>query len=587
MSKPVILDGAMGTMLQSAGMPPGARSEMFGLEHPELLEDIHRRYIEAGSRVIYADTFGANGLKMQGSGHTVQEVVTANMTVAKRAAETWNASHGEDRVLAALDVGPIGELMEPLGEMTFDDAYGIFSEMVMAGVQAGADLIVFETMTDLAEVRAGVLAAKECTDLPVWVTMSFDESGHTFMGTLVSTMAVTLDGLDVDAMGINCSLGPEKILPLIREMREWTDKPLIAKPNAGLPDTASGEYDMDAGEFARQMEPFFDLGVGMVGGCCGTTPDFIEALAGLQAESPGGEIFSFERDRESVTIWFSDPEGSGGTLGTGPRRRGVCSSRQLIELDGRVHVIGECINPTGNERLAQALLDHDTDYVVDLALDQADAGAEILDINVDMPGADGPAVMAEVVQAVQSEVSLPLQIDSSDPAVIEAGLRACCGRAIANSVTAETEKLAAILPIVKKYGAAVVGLTMDQRGIPVSAQQRFTLAEQILKAAGEYGIPGEDVLIDCLTLPVATQHGQVMETLRAVRMVHERLGLHCMLGVSNISFGMPDRTALTTSFLTQAMYCGVDLPILNPNRKEVMDAVSAFCTLSGDSGEWR
>ncbi len=582
---PVLLDGAMGTLLQSAGMPLGARPEVFGMEHPELVEEIHRQYLDAGSRVLYANTFGANARKLRGSGHTTPEVVSANVAAARRAVDAWSAARDESSqapeaqggtdapVRVALAAGPTGELMEPLGTLSFEEAYETYKEMAIAGEKAGADLLVFETMTDLYEAKAAVLAAKEHTSLPVWVTMSFEETGRTFTGTLVSAAAATLDGLGVDAMGINCSLGPAEIYPLLEEMRAWTDKPLIGKPNAGLPDPATGTYEMDAEEFGRQMAPFFTLGVAMAGGCCGTTPEFIRAL---RAVADGEDVAAAGR---------SAPEGQDGSTACGTARRGVCSASRMVELDGRVHVIGERINPTGKKRFQQALLEHDRNYVMERAIEQADAGAEILDINVGLPDIDEPAMMTEVVRAVQSVVSLPLQIDSSDPAAIEAGLRACDGRAIVNSVNAEEETLHNILPIVKKYGAAVVGLTMDKSGIPETAEQRFALAERIVAAAEDFGIPREDVLIDCLTLTISAQQEQAMETLRAVRMVHERLGLHCLLGVSNISFGLPRRIGITTSFLIQALQCGMDLPILNPNQLEVMDAVAAFRALSGEDAQ--
>ncbi len=564
MNNIVILDGAMGTMLQEAGMPLGARPELFCMEHPELVKAIHEQYLAAGSRVLYTNTFGANRHKLRGTGHSVQEVVAANVAVAKQAAAEWNARHGDDPVRVALDVGPIGELMEPLGTLSFEEAYETFREFVLAGEKAGTDLVVFETMTDLNEMRAAVLAAKETVALPVWATMSFEANGRTFAGTLVSSMAATLDGLGVDAMGINCSLGPEEILPLIREMLRWTDRPLIVKPNAGLPDPATGAYAMNAEEFARQMEPFFDLGVAMAGGCCGTTPAFLEALSAHTAEY---------REKEAC---------SSAQNGTVVKHRGVCSAGQMVELDGRVHVIGERINPTGKKRFQQALREHDMNYIMERAIEQADAGADILDVNVGLPEIDEPALMKEVVRAVQSVVSLPLQIDSSDPAAIEAGLRACCGRAIVNSVNAEQEKLDVILPLVKKYGAAVVGLTMDKNGLPQTATQRFSLAEQIVSAAEDTGIPREDVLIDCLTLTISAQQEQAKETLKAVRMVREQLGLSCVLGVSNISFGLPKRIGITVSFLTQALQCGLTLPIVNPNQTEIMDAVAAYRALSGE-----
>lgn len=551
MAELILLDGAMGTMLQAAGLGLGERPELFGLEHPEVVEGVHRAYLEAGSRVLYANTFGANAHKLSGTGCTVEEVIAANVSTARRVAG--------DRAKVALDVGPIGELLEPLGTLSFEEAYEIYGQMVRAGEAAGADLVVFETMTDLAEVRAAVLAAREQSEkkLPIWVTMSFEASGRTFTGTTVACMACTLSALGVDAMGVNCSLGPKEILPLIREMGEWTAKPLIVKPNAGLPDPATGQYDMDAAEFARQMEAFTALGVHILGGCCGTTPAFIRALAGLEPAEP--------EERPAP-------------------RQGVCSAGHMTELSG-VRVIGERINPTGKKRFQQALRERDFNYIMERAIEQAEAGADILDINVGLPGIDEPEMMTQVVRAVQSVVDLPLQIDSSDPAAIEAGLRACTGRAIVNSVNAEPENLRRILPLVRKYGAAVVGLTMDKGGIPQSAGERLELARRIVQTALSYGIPKRDVLIDCLTLTISAQQDQAMETLKAVRAVHEQMGLHCVLGVSNISFGLPQRGHVTVSFLTQAMACGLDLPIVNPNQREVMDAVAAFRAISGEDAD--
>lgn len=546
MNNLTLLDGAMGTMLQAAGMGLGERPEIFGVHHPEILERIQRSYVDAGSRVIYANTFGANAHKLIGTGYTVETLVSQNIAIAKRAAN--------GRAKVALDVGPLGELMEPLGTLSFTDAYGMYAQMVRAGEAAGADLVVFETMTDLYEVKAAVLAAQENSSLPVWVTMSFEDNGRTFTGTTVASMAATLDGLDVAAMGINCSLGPVEIYPLIEEMRKWTDKPLIVKPNAGLPDPATGGYNIGATEFAHQMAKFPALGVSILGGCCGTTPEFITALAELP---------------DAVEDIRTE------------RRQGVCSASQMVELSG-IRVIGERINPTGKKRFQQALRERDFNYIMERAIEQQEAGADILDINVGLPGMDEAKMMEQVVKAVQSVVSLPLQIDSSDPQAIEAGLRACNGRAIVNSVNAEQEKLDAILPIAKRYGAAVVGLTMDKSGIPQTAEARFAMAQTILQQAKKHGIPKEDVLIDCLTLTISAQQEQAVETLKAVRMVHEQLGLHCVLGVSNISFGLPERNNITISFLTQAMLCGLDLPIVNPNLKPIMDAIVSYRALSGE-----
>lgn len=553
MSQVIILDGAMGTELQQRGLKTGENPEVFAMQHPELLSSIHQKYIDAGSRVIYACTFGANRRKLEGTGHSAAEVITENVKTAKAAAA--------GRAKTALDIGPIGELLSPLGTLRFEEAYDIFKEEAEAGEQAGADLAVVETLTDLYEAKAALLAIKENTDLPVWITMTFEENGRTFLGASVPCAAQTLTSLGADAIGINCSLGPEEIYPLIKEMRDWTDLPLIVKPNAGLPDPKTGEYAIDAAEFAEKMSQYKELQVSAVGGCCGTTPEFIERLAEAfrGAEGPSEE----ERRTERAG------------------RRGICSAGNMAELNGKVHVVGERINPTGKKRFQQALKDHDLDYIMETAIAEQDAGAEILDINVGVPGLDEAALMKEVVEAVQSVVSIPLQIDSPEPEAVEAGLRAVNGRAIVNSVNGEPEKQASILPIVKKYGAAVIGLTMDKGGLPKTSDDRLRIAENIQKACISYGIPSEDLIIDCLTLTVSAQQDQAKETLDGVRRVTQELGLHTALGVSNISFGLPERTHVTESFLTQAMYCGLDFPIINPNSRAIMDAVASFRALSG------
>ncbi len=536
-------------MLQAAGLGLGERPDLFGLKHPDVVERVQRSYVEAGSQILYANTFGTNAHKLEGTGYTVEEVIAANVATARRAAG------GAAKV--ALDVGPIGELLEPLGTLSFEKAYEIYAQVVRAGASCGVDLVIFETMTDLYEVRAAVLAAKENSDLPVWTTMSFEASGRTFTGTTVAAMALTLTGLGVDALGINCSLGPKELVPLVKELRQWTDLPVIVKPNAGMPDPATGEYSMGAEEFGRYMAEFPRLGASIFGGCCGTNPDFIRALANLPKQDRGDF--------------------------TGNRRllRGVCSAGQVAQF-GKVRVIGERINPTGKKRFQQALRDGDMNYIMERAIEQADAGADILDINVGLPGIQEAEMMARVVKAVQSVVTLPLQIDSSDPEAIEAGLRVCNGRAIVNSVNGEPEVLEKILPIVKKYGAAVVGLTMDKGGIPDTAEARIEIAERILAAAKRHGIPREDVLIDALTLTISAQQSQAKETLKAVRHIHEKMGLHCVLGVSNISFGLPERIHITAGFLMQAMCCGLDFPIVNPNQKEIMDMIFSHRALLGE-----
>ena len=545
----LLLDGAMGTMLQAAGLPMGMAPELWNLTEPETVADIQRRYVEAGSRVLYTNTFGANRLKLARSGHSVREIVAGGVRCARMAA-------GDKDVRVALDIGPLGQLLEPLGTLKFEEAYELFREQVLAGAQAGADLIVIETMSDLYEVKAAVLAAKENSTLPVWVTMTFEQSGRSFVGVTVPAMALTLNGLGVDAMGFNCSLGPRELLPLLEELRSWTDKPLILKPNAGLPDPATGAYRITPAAFARQMLPALSLGVTILGGCCGTSPDFIRALG--TALEKGGE---------------AQPRPA--------RRCGVSSGRLAVGLDG-VRVIGERINPTGKKRLQQALRENDIDYLIARGIEQQDAGADILDVNVGLPGIDEPDMMVRVVKALQGVTDLPLQLDSSNPAAIEAGLRAVSGKAIVNSVNGKREVLDAILPLCKKYGAAVIGLCMDENGIPADWQGRVNIARRILDAALKHGIAREDVYIDCLTLTVSAQQEQARETLRALRFVKEELGLHTVLGVSNISFGLPARENITVSFLTQALYAGLDLPIVNPNQEAIMNAVASWRVLSGE-----
>ena len=550
-----LLDGGMGTQLQAAGLPVGQLPELWNLTEPEKVTAVHRRYVEAGSRVLYTNTFGVNGLKAARFGHSVSELVKAGVRCARA------ADRGEG-ILVALDIGPLGQILEPLGTLRFEEAYELFREIVIAGRDAGADLIVIETMSDLYEVKAAVLAAKENSCLPVWTTMTFEASGRSFVGATVSAMGLTLSSLGVDALGFNCSLGPKELLPLVHELRRWTDLPLILKPNAGLPDPATGEYRLTPEDFAEELLPALQEGIAYLGGCCGTTPDFIRVLRERLASPAlsGGQAAGSEKP---------------------PRKDGICSATNTAVFDG-VRVIGERINPTGKKRFQQALREQDLDYIVARGLEQQDAGADILDVNVGLPGIDEPAMMARTVKALQAVIDLPLQIDSSNPEAIEAGLRAVNGRAIVNSVSGKAESLETILPLCRKYGAKVVGLCLDENGIPETWQARAAIAERILNAALKIGMPKEDVLIDCLTLTVSVQQNQAAETLKAVRHVRETLGLHTVLGVSNISFGLPARENITVSFLTQALSAGLDLPIVNPNQDAVMDAIASYRVLSGE-----
>ena len=554
--KRYVLDGGMGTMLQSAGMSPEETTTEFGLAHPEILTQIHKKYIEAGADIVYASTFGTNRFKKKEIGEcTLQEAVRIQVQAAVKAKEIMAAQGRE--VAVAIDLGPLGELLEPMGTLSFEDAYDAFREVIQAGCDL-ADLIVIETMTDLYEVKAAVLAAKETCDLPVVVTMTFEENGRTFTGVSLEAMALTLEGLGVDAMGINCSLGPVEIFPMAEKLRSLTDLPLVIKPNAGLPDPATGAYDITCDQFVEKMEDFLKLGIELIGGCCGTTPEYIEGLSKIAAKF-GGTEDSAKPSEEKKTLQ-------------------VCSGNTVVTVD-HVTVIGERINPTGKKRLKQALLDEEFDYILSQAIEQIDAGAEILDVNVGVPSLDDVKMLPLVIKKLQSITGLPLQIDSGNPEAIEAALRVYNGKAIVNSVNGEEKVMENILPLVKKYGAAVVGLTLDENGIPNKAEDRFAIAKRILERALEYGIPRENVIIDCLTLTASAQQKEVVETLKAVRMVKEQLGLKTALGVSNISFGLPLRPIINRTFLTMAMECGLDLPIINPNSEDMMASIFAFHVL--------
>ena len=544
-----ILDGAMGTMLQKAGLKLGDRPETLSVTNPDVVEAIQRRYVQAGSQMLLANTFCANAHKLAGTGFSVEEVVKASVSVAKRACGVSGAK-------VALDIGPIGELLEPLGTLKFDEAYTLFAQMIHAGVQAGADAVFFETFSDLNELRAGVLAAKECCDLPVFASMTFEQSGRTFLGVRADCAAMSLASLGVQAVGVNCSLGPKEVAPILRAMRSVTDLPLILKPNAGLPDPATGEYHTSPEEFAQDCAVLTEIGAAYIGGCCGTSPEFIAALRNALSCK--------------LAVW------------EGKRAHGICSANNLCLFGKGVRVIGERINPTGKKRFQQALRECDLDYIVSQAIEQEEAGAQILDVNVGLPGIDEAEMMKRVVTAITGAVSLPLQIDSSNPAAIEAGLRAAPGKCLINSVNATRASLDSVLPLAAKYGAALVALTIGEGGLPATAEERIALAESILCEAEKAGIDRRDIAVDCLTLTVSAQQDQAMKTLAAVHYVHYTLGLETVLGVSNISFGLPQRQIVTQAFLSQAILSGLTMPIINPNQKEMMDAVDACRVLSGE-----
>lgn len=542
----ILFDGAMGTMLQKSGLKLGGIPEELNFTDPALIEDIHRQYIKAGAKAVYANTFGANRFKLKNSKYSVAEVIAQAISIARKACE------GTD-TLVALDVGSVGRMLRPTGDLPVDEAYEAFKEVMLAG--KGADFIAIETMTDLMEIKTALLAAKENTDLPVLCTMSFEQNMRTFTGCSAASMAVTLSALGADAVGMNCSLGPREAMPIVDEILKWATVPVVVRPNAGLPDPATNEYDITPAEYGTLIAEMAEKGVKIFGGCCGTDPEYISECA----KALNGRKCTWTKPEVPAC---------------------VCSASTVVPID-TVRIIGERINPTGKKLFKEALKRRDLDYIMKQAIEQTSAGAEILDVNVGLPDIDERDMMLAAVDAVQGVCDAPLQIDTTETDVLEAALRVVSGKPIVNSVNGEEEKLSTVLPLVKKYGAAVVGLTLDENGIPKTAEERFAIAERILKRALEYGIPREDVYIDCLTLTVSAEQEGAAETLKALRMVKERLGLKTVLGVSNISFGLPNRELINCNFLAAAMNSGLDLPIINPNVASMAGAVRAYRLLSG------
>ena len=541
----LVFDGAMGTMLQEAGLKAGELPELLDFSHPETVTAIHRAYVEAGADVISANTFGANAHKL-GDAASVEDVFAAAIACARKSGARY----------VAADIGPIGALLKPLGTMDFDEAYDLFAQQARAAQAAGADLFVVETMTDLLEAKAAVLACLECTELPVVATMTFGEDGCTFLGTSPEICAMTLSALGVQAVGINCSLGPDALAPLLARMAPFARVPLMVQANAGLPRIEDGRtlYDIDAEAYAHAAEALLDAGATVVGGCCGTSPDYIARIR-TRADT-----------RTPVPPQARDA-----------RAFAVCSAQKTLVMQAGkpyANIIGERINPTGKKRLKEALRSGDFDYAVGEALDQAELGADALDVNVGLPELDEPRVLVEVMERIQAVCDLPLQIDSSDPEAVRRAVRRYAGKALINSVNGKAESLEAVLPIAAHYGCAVVGLTLDEDGIPETAEGRLAIARRIVQAAEEAGIPREDVVIDCLAMAASTNQRQVAQILRAMRLVHEELGVRCVLGVSNISFGLPQREMVNAVFLSQAFAAGLDLAIMNPKSRRMCDVVA-------------
>ncbi len=541
--RPLFLDGAMGTMLISSGLPVGKRPELLNIDSPDLIQEIHYKYLMAGSDIVFTNTFGANTFKFNGEPYL--HLISAGIECAKKAVS--RAKKG----LIALDIGSLGHLLEPMGSLSFEEAYNAYAEIVNHA-KDDIDLFAVETLSDLMEAKIAVLAIKENSDKPIILTMSFDEDGRTFSGCSIESMVVTLEGLGVDAIGLNCSLGPYEIEPLVKRLLDIARVPVILKPNAGLPSLVNGEtsYTLSADKFARKMASYVDDGVQIIGGCCGTTDEFILFLKNL-----------ITNVTQKVT---SDI-----------RVSAVASATNYLTLD-QPRIVGERINPTGKPLMKAAILNQDFNFVIKQAVEQVSAGAQILDVNMGLPNTDELSSMLGAIKHISSVVDTPLQIDSSDPAVIESALRHYCGKPIVNSVNGDDNTLNTILPLVKKYGAMVIGLTLDKRGVPQSAQARIDIAKKILKRAQHYGIRNEDIIIDCLTLTAGAEQAQAKETLAALRYVKEELGLKTTLGVSNISFGLPQRSLINKNFLQMALTQGLDLPIINPNIEDNLEAIFSY-----------
>ncbi|MGL5822269.1 MAG: homocysteine S-methyltransferase family protein [Sarcina sp.] len=547
----LVFDGAMGTMLQKKGLKLGENPEIFNIEKADKIFEVHKEYIDAGADIITTNTFGANRKKLSHIGFSVTNIVTKSINIA-------NEARGNKEIYIAQDIGPIGEMLEPMGTLSFDEAYDIFKEQMIAGENAGADLFIIETMTDLYEAKAALLAAKENTNLPVIVSMSFEENGRTFTGCTPASMVLTLEGLGADGIGVNCSLGPEQLLGVVEEILNWTNLPVIVQANAGLPEIKSGEaiYNVGPKEFVNGVEKFVGLGASIIGGCCGTTPEFIF------------EIKNFLKKK--------NPEKRAKVI-----QNALCSPSKVVKVDG-VRVVGERINPTGKKLFREALINEDMDYILNQAIEQVEAGADILDVNVGLPKIDEEKIMIRTIKEIQAILDVPLQIDSTRADVIDRALRYYNGKAIVNSINGEEEVMEAILPIIKKYGASVIGLTLDKNGIPPKARERVEIAKKIVDRAMSYGIKKEDIYIDCLVLTASAQQKEVKETLEAVRLVKEELGVKTLLGVSNISFGLPNRKLINETFLALAFGAGLDLPIMNPNIQGMMDVVNSFKVLSNE-----
>ncbi len=557
----IYFDGGMGTLLQEKGLAPGELPETWNLAHPEEIREIHRRYIEAGSNIVLTNTFGANALKFHDDGCTLEEIVKSAVSHVKAAAEEAGC---ERKVYTALDVGPTGKLLKPMGDLEFETAYEAFKEVMVLGEQAGADLIHIETMSDTYELKTAVLAAKENTALPVTATVIFDDRHKLLTGADVHSVVALLEGLRVDALGINCGMGPEQMLPILEEVLRVSSVPVIVKPNAGLPKQKAGQtyYDVEPQEFAQFMKKIVEMGASVIGGCCGTTPEHIRAMTEL---CRGMEPEPVKEKAYTVVSSYGQSVILDNAAGAGESSK----------------IIGERINPTGKKRFKQALKEHDLDYILREGIAQQDNGAHILDVNVGLPDIDEPALMKEVVQEIQSVVSLPLQIDTVDPVAMENALRIYNGKAMVNSVSGKQDSMDKVFPLIQKYGGVVIGLTLDESGIPADADGRVRIAKRIITEAEKYGIKKKDIVIDALAMTISSEPEGAKVTMETLRRLRDEIGVNTVLGVSNISFGLPNRPIINAAFYMLAMMNGLSAGIINPASEDMMRAWYAYHALMG------
>ena len=549
----VVLDGGMGTLLQERGLQPGEQPEAWNLSHPDEIIAIHKAYFDNGSNVVNTNTFGANTLHF--SEDMLEQIIHAAIDNAK-AARDCSSNPGEKYI--ALDIGPTGRLLKPMGDLDFEEAVAVFARTVQLGVKYGVDLIMIETMNDSYETKAALLAAKENSDLPVFVSNAYSENGKLMTGASPAAMVAMLEGMGADAIGVNCSFGPDKLAPIVREYLSYASVPVLLKPNAGLPQSIGGKtvYNTNADDFADVCADLVKEGVRIFGGCCGTTPAYIRALV-----SRIGRFEPIAIMPKEITM--------------------VSSYTDAVVFDERPVLIGERINPTGKKRLKEALRADDIDYILNEGSSQRKAGADILDVNVGLPELDEPAVLTKVVFELQSICDLPLQIDTSDPAAMESALRIYNGKAMINSVNGKEESMRSIFPLMKKYGGVAVALTLDENGIPDTADGRVAIAERIIATAAEYGIDKRDLIFDTLAMAVSADNNAANVTLESLHRIRYELGVHTSLGVSNISFGLPKRDIVNAAFFTMALQSGLSAAIMNPFSAEMMKAYYSFCVLKG------